>query len=214
MKTLQYQNEAGQWEVLPIIQAYPLGGEQGQVLTKAEQGVEWKTLEEGFSKEDAESLLGDYYTKEEVDNAISETKKEIFGDGELADAFDTIQEIGEYLKDHDEVADAINEAIAKKADKTELRKGCNVITDITSIPVDKKLCSATISDSSELGLEETLEAGEELHVIINNSSADVITVAIPTAFKTLTGDVLEIAAGSFGEINIISDGTNLYLRAL
>lgn len=64
--------------------------------------------------------LSGYATNQSVDEKIAASEKKIFGDGELAEAFDTIKEIGDYLKDHDNVAKVINEAIAKKADKTEL----------------------------------------------------------------------------------------------
>lgn len=51
-----------------------------------------------------------------ISDAVTASEKKIFGDGELATAFDTIKEIGDYLKDHDDVAVKINAEIAKKAD--------------------------------------------------------------------------------------------------
>lgn len=66
-------------------------------------------------------ILVEYAKTEDVNDLIEEaieaSEKKIFGDGELAEAFDTIKEIGDYLKDHDDVAKTINEAIAKKLDK-------------------------------------------------------------------------------------------------
>ena len=55
-----------------------------------------------------------------INAAISASEAKIFGDGELAEAFDTIKEIGDYLKDNDDnVTAAINSAIATKLDKEE-----------------------------------------------------------------------------------------------
>lgn len=105
------------------------------------------------------------------------------------------------------------EELQQLEDKVTSRNGCNLITDISSVPVTKVMCSATISQSSELGLDGSLQAGEELHIIINNSSSDNIIIAIPSTFKSAI-DTLEVGVDSFGEINIISNGTNLYLRAL
>lgn len=93
---------------------YGVGGYNGT------NPYESQTLQQVVNNPDISSQLGDYATKEEVAKAVEDSEAKIFGDGELAEAFDTIQEIGEYLKDHDEVAEAINEAITKKADKSEL----------------------------------------------------------------------------------------------
>lgn len=82
---------------------------------------------------------------EAIAYAISESEKKIFGEGELATAFDTIKEIGDYLKDHDEVAEAINEAIATKANSD----------DVYSIEdADEKF--ATKDDLEGLDISDTL----------------------------------------------------------
>ena len=82
------------------------------------------TAEKAVADADITGKLEDYAKTEDVESkiaaAVAASEKKIFGDGELAEAFDTIKEIGDYLKDHDDVAKTINEAIAKKADKTEL----------------------------------------------------------------------------------------------
>lgn len=64
------------------------------------------------------AALAEYDKSTEVDKKINEkiaaSEKKIFGDGELADAFDTIQEIGAYLKDHDDVGTGLAAEINKR----------------------------------------------------------------------------------------------------
>ena len=81
--------------------------------------------------------------KKLIETAIALSEKKIFGDGELAEAFDTIQEIGAYLKDHDDVAEALREAITKKIDretyeedKAEIEKNYLKKSEIGSIDED------------------------------------------------------------------------------
>lgn len=92
--------------------------------------------------------------------------------------------------------------------------GVNTTTNVSSIPTSKKLCIVNTSESNSLGFAEQVPTGQELHVIINNTGSDKITIAIPITFKANGLDNLEIEAEKYGEINVISDGTNLYLRAL
>lgn len=92
--------------------------------------------------------------------------------------------------------------------------GVNTTTNVSSIPTSKKLCIVNTSESNSLGFAEQIPTGQELHVIINNTGSDKITIAIPITFKANGLDNLEIEAGNYGEVNVISDGTNLYLRAL
>lgn len=78
MKTLQYKNSEGKWVSLPSVQAYPSGGEEGQVLTKTEGGVEWKDIEVTETTEFEEM------TDDEVD-ALFEEKYEWYAFGAYFD---------------------------------------------------------------------------------------------------------------------------------
>lgn len=61
-----------------------------------------------MSASDNESKTIVDYVREQIANLI----------GSAPEAYDTLQEIAEYITAHQEVADALNEAITKKADKT------------------------------------------------------------------------------------------------
>lgn len=62
--------------------------------------------------------LGNYYNKSEVDTRISNAKSEIIG-GAGAD-YDTLKEIETWVKEHQELYNALISTISGKADKSEL----------------------------------------------------------------------------------------------
>lgn len=87
-------------------------------------------------------------------------------------------------------------------------------TDISKVPTTSQLAVVNTSTSGTFGLASLMQAGTELQVFINNTGSGTITIAIPTTFKSNGTDSISIDSGKYGEINIISDGTNMYLRAV
>ena len=85
-----------------------------------------------------------------------------------------------------------------------------------NIPTTKRLVIATISSSTNyLSLSSnTLDDGYEIHVIVKNDSAAEVTVMLPHGGKYVAAGetTIKIAASSICEINIISDGSSLYVR--
>lgn len=90
--------------------------------------------------------------------------------------------------------------------------GHNTISSLTSLPITKRLCIATISSSQTLGIGGQLVDGKEIHVLIKNNSSNTITITIPSTMVNMIDENLEIEAGKYGEINLVSDGTNIYYR--
>ena len=90
--------------------------------------------------------------------------------------------------------------------------GHNTISSLTSLPITKRLCIATISTSQTLGIGGQLVDGKEIHVIIKNNSSNTITITIPSTMVNMIDENLEIDGGKYGEINLVSDGTNIYYR--
>ena len=90
--------------------------------------------------------------------------------------------------------------------------GHNTISSLTSLPITKRLCIATISSSQTLGIGGQLVDGKEIHVIIKNNSSNTITITIPSTMVNMIDENLEIDGGKYGEINLVSDGTNIYYR--
>lgn len=90
-------------------------------------------------------------------------------------------------------------------------------TSIASIPVGYKLVKCTISAAGSFALESTsITAGREIHIIIYNSSSSDVVVSLPTAspYVNFSADSLTVPANKYAEINVISDGSNLYIRTL
>ena len=90
--------------------------------------------------------------------------------------------------------------------------GHNTISSLTSLPITKRLCIATISSSQTLGIGGQLVDGKEIHVLIKNNSSNTITITIPSTMVNMIDENLEIEASKYGEINLVSDGTNIYYR--
>lgn len=92
----------------------------------------------------------------------------------------------------------------------------NTVSSISSIPVDKRLVIATITEDGSFSLASTLENGKEIHVIVKNTAGEAKTITLPNdgGYICLVDSALSIDADSYAEINVISDGENMYIRAL
>ena len=130
--------------------------------------------------------------------------------------------VAEAVTGNEDVSEAIETAIEASSAVTaskavaDFYTGHNSVTTLSGIPTDKRLVIATLSASeNNVSLSgNALADGSEIHVIVNNNSTDAISIAtdgLTTPYK-LVGNNISIAASSYGEINIISDGTTLYLR--
>lgn len=91
-----------------------------------------------------------------------------------------------------------------------------VSNTVTDLPIDVKLIVATIASSSSFSLTEVPEQGREIHILVNNNGTSDITITLPTAspYVPVNGDHTTVPVGGYAEINAISDGTKIYLRAL
>jgi len=113
------------------------------------------------------------------------------------------------------------DTVSGKADTakavTDFMSGHNTVTTLGNIPTDKRLVIATIDGSSnELSLSNnTLTDGYEIHIIVKNNGSNDVTISLPSSGGYVSvGDAISIEAGATGEINIISDGTNKYVRGV
>lgn len=98
-------------------------------------------------------------------------------------------------------------------------EGANTVTSISSIPITKRLCIASVTSGS-FTLANTPSAGREIHVIIKNTSSSDITITIPNGtegnitYNSNDVTTLTIKGNCFGEINAISDGSTVYIRTI
>ncbi len=164
-----------------------------------------------------------------TDKATFATKSEISDMETKTNAAATYQPKGnyitsipaEYVTDTELTAKSYTTLAAVKADSdinaTISEKDWNTghtSTTNATIPVTKRLCIATWTSSYTLSVG-TIADGRELHIIGKNNGSSDITITFPSSgIVKMSGDSITIAAGAYADINIISDGTNKYLRAL
>jgi hypothetical protein len=110
-----------------------------------------------------------------------------------------------------------NSAVTASKAVTDFYTGHNTVSTLANIPTTKRLVIATISTSSNnLTVSgNSLTDGYEIHIIVRNNGSSAATVTLPNSGDYVkVGDDISIDAGSIGEINIISDGTNKYVRGV
>ena len=110
-----------------------------------------------------------------------------------------------------------NSAVTASKAVADFYSGHNTVNTLASVPTNKRLVIATITSSTNtLSLSgNTLTDGSEIHIIVKNNGSSDATVTLPTSGGYVSvGNAIAIAAGSTGEINIISDGTNKYVRGV
>ena len=155
--------------------------------------------------------------------AISEKLNTSNGDTEEPEEDDvTLKSINEALKKLQNKVTAFlgeEDASSEKsiADAIKYLQSSNTVSTVESIPTNKRLVIASISESESFSLAKTLENGEEIHIIVKNTSdSDAITITLPNdgGYVCLVDSALSIEAESIAEINVISDGTDMYIRAI
>ena len=97
--------------------------------------------------------------------------------------------------------------------------GSGTVTSLASLPVTNRMIVATIStNQSSVSISNgvsALTAGCELHVVVNATAAVTITLPTSSPYINMNADTtLSLAANSYAEINFISDGTDIYVRAI
>lgn len=84
---------------------------------------------------------------------------------------------------------------------------------ISSTPNNVKMVMCTISANASFAMS-TPAAGREIHVIVYNSSSADRTVSVPTSspYVNFSGDTLTVPAGGYAEINVVSNGSKMFIR--
>lgn len=101
-------------------------------------------------------------------------------------------------------------------DKPISTESSTSVTSLSSLSIDHNLVVAKLSGSQSFSLSSIPNAGREIHVLVNNNGTSDITITLPTAspYVPVNGDHTTVPVGGYAEINAISDGTKIYLRAL
>ena len=111
---------------------------------------------------------------------------------------------------------ATTESVSQAISDATFNNGHNAVSSVTGIPVSKRLVIATISNNGSFTLASTPADGREINVIVHNTSGSDIEITMPSGsnYVNMSGDTLTVAGSSYADINVISDGTNMYIRAL
>ena len=111
---------------------------------------------------------------------------------------------------------ATTASVSQAISDATFNNGHNAVSSVASIPVSKRLAIATIRNNGSFTLASTPADGREIHVIVHNTSGSDIEITMPSGsnYVKMSGDTLTVAASSYADINVISDGTKMYIRAL
>lgn len=107
----------------------------------------------------------------DVTTQIQALKTEILGNLP-DDAYDTFTEIAEYIKEHQEVFDALKSAIADKADKTTVEALQTTINGLGSLATKSKVAETDLEDTLKTKIDNA-SAGNHSHT--NKTVLDGIT---------------------------------------
>lgn len=168
-------------------------------------------LGSGFTGENSGKTVTDVINENEeiVSAALNDLNLrlvEISGKAETEE--DTITELSGKVESNEE-------SITNLSDMMSYYSGHTTVNSLSEIPTTKRLVIATVSNSNnELSLSgNSLPDGNDIHIIIKNNSSESITVTLPSDGGYVSvGETITIEANATGEVNIISDGTYLYVR--
>ena len=107
---------------------------------------------------------------------------------------------------------ATNASVQQAISEATYNTGHNTATSLTSVPITKRLVIANLSAGGTLSLAGTPADGRELHIIVKSTNGGAVTLPTSGSWIVMGEKSLTLEAGGYCEINIISDGSNLYAR--
>ena len=197
-------------------------------------GVQENLTNEVKAREDAVTNLTDEIIKNElvISNSLNDLNTRVNGVKETVDNLDftsVVEEAKSYTDSkakeiEDALTDLTNEIIDNEevvaAALTDLDArinnwidGMNTATSLTNIPITKRMCKVTVSESATLTVTSGLAAGRELHILIYNSGSSAITVTMPTSgYVNFGEEAITIPSNLYAEVNILSDGSTYFIK--
>lgn len=90
------------------------------------------------------------------------------------------------------------------------------VTSLNNLPIIYSLVIAEISSNTDLTTADIPVEGQEIAIIVKNTSSSSITITIPNGeqYVNFGADILTVEAGKYAEINLLSDGENIYIRSI
>ena len=107
------------------------------------------------------------------------------------------------------VKTAYDKAVSAWASHTTL-----AANKINAIPVTHRVVTCPISAAGSFAISGTMAAGQVIHVIVQNTTTSAKTVTIPNSgsYVSLSGTSLSVPASSYAEINVVYNGTKMFVR--
>ena len=145
-----------------------------------------------------------------ADNAILVDAKG-YTDSKAKEIEDALTDLTNEIIDNEEVvAAALTDLDARINNWID---GMNTATSLTNIPITKRMCKVTVSESATLTVTSGLAAGRELHILIYNSGSSAITVTMPTSgYVNFGEEAITIPSNLYAEVNILSDGSTYFIK--
>ncbi len=90
------------------------------------------------------------------------------------------------------------------------------VSSLSSLPITKRLLIANISQNNSLSLSSIPTSGKEIHIIIKNTTSSDLVVTLPNSdnYVCFVDTALTVTANGYAEVNVISDGTKMYIRGV
>jgi hypothetical protein len=166
------------------------------------------------------TALSPYALTESVNTSLSKKVDKVNGKQLSTEDFTTAlkNKLGS-LSNYDDsaITNSINTLSSNVANAIALEKyynGISKVTSVVNIPITYRLVLATISADSSLSLASVPSVGKEVHVIIHNTASKDIAVTIPNSgnYINTLDPTLTVKASSYSEVNLISDGSIVYIK--
>lgn len=113
---------------------------------------------------------------------------------------------------------ATTSSVSQAISDATFNNGVTTASSVSSIPVTHRLAIVSVNANGDFSLASTPEAGREINVIVRNTGSGKINITVPHNSTYLLPDgkqnVITIAAGGYADINVISNGTNMFVRGL
>ena len=170
-----------------------------------------QTLGDYVTNESLSTTLGDYVTEANFTTSVTE----VLTANNYVDETALTEQLANYATTASLANYATTASVSSAISEATYNTGSNTATSISNVPTTKRLCIVTLSGNGSFSLSgNTLPNGREIDIVIRNTSASNITISMPSGnnYVQMSGDSLSIAGNGYGEINVISNGTNKYIR--
>ena len=148
--------------------------------------------------------LRDYYDKDQIDNLIVPMALK----SEIPTKISQVENDLEYAT-LDQVTEAVNLITSMQ--------GINSASSLTNLEITKEIIIVTINSSQSFSLKSIPSTGKDIHILIHNVSSTEVVITIPNSGKYVNvnnSTQLTILPGGWSEINALSDGSVVYVRAV